>query len=117
MRSGRRRGGRLYDLRNGVLRHIVSKSLALHMKVDRQVGAKVAIATRLRSPVPFILAHSSVKPGHEPWVSRLPTPEAHRRRELNGAGFSEATGINALGVIVGLCVDSSSNVHEFIRTP
>lgn len=33
------------------------------------------------------------------------------------ASFTEATGINALGVIVGVFVDSSGNAHGFIRTP
>lgn len=34
-----------------------------------------------------------------------------------GATFSEGTGINPAGVIVGLFGDSSNNVHGFIRTP
>jgi len=34
-----------------------------------------------------------------------------------GASFSEATGINPGGVIVGIFVDSSGGVHGFIRTP
>jgi hypothetical protein len=34
-----------------------------------------------------------------------------------GAAFSEGTGINPAGVIVGVFVDSSNNVHGFIRTP
>lgn len=37
--------------------------------------------------------------------------------DFPGASFSEATGINGLGVFVGLFVDSSGNVHGFIRTP
>ena len=34
-----------------------------------------------------------------------------------GAVFSEATGINPGGVIVGVFQDSSNNVHGFVRTP
>jgi len=34
-----------------------------------------------------------------------------------GAIFTEGTGINPGGVIVGLFVDSSNNVHGFVRTP
>jgi hypothetical protein len=34
-----------------------------------------------------------------------------------GATFSEATGINASGVIVGVFTDTSGNTHGFIRTP
>jgi probable HAF family extracellular repeat protein len=33
------------------------------------------------------------------------------------AAFTEATGINALGVVVGIFTDSSGNTHGFIRTP
>jgi len=32
------------------------------------------------------------------------------------ASFTEATGINALNVIVGLFTDSAGNTHGFIRT-
>lgn len=34
-----------------------------------------------------------------------------------GVQFSEATGINALGVIVGLFTDSAGATHGFVRTP
>jgi hypothetical protein len=34
-----------------------------------------------------------------------------------GVKFTEPTGINALGVMVGFFEDSSNNFHGFIRTP
>jgi hypothetical protein len=34
-----------------------------------------------------------------------------------GATFSEGTGINPAGIIVGVFVDSANNVHGFVRTP
>jgi len=42
---------------------------------------------------------------------------AFTRLDGPGAAFTEATGINPGGVIVGLYVDSTGAVHGFIRTP
>ena len=42
---------------------------------------------------------------------------AYTSFDYPGAAFSEGTGINPAGVIVGVFVDSSNNVHGFIRTP
>jgi hypothetical protein len=47
---------------------------------------------------------------HEGTYTSFDYPEA-------GVEFTEATGINALGVIVGLFTDSAGATHGFIRTP